>query len=108
MFAPILFKKFATSTTCGSFATFSRIVSPFRHRCGHHDIDGSADRNHIQIDMTCHKIDRVGHNSTADDLYIRSQCTESLGVLVDRTAPDRTSAGSGTSSYIFPRSAPIK
>ena len=28
MFAPILFKKFATSTTCGSFATFSRIVSP--------------------------------------------------------------------------------
>ena len=50
----------------------------FRHRCGHHDIDGSADRNHIQIDMTCHKIDRVGHNSTADDLHIRSQCTESL------------------------------
>ena len=28
MLAPMLFRKFATSTTCGSFATFSRMVSP--------------------------------------------------------------------------------
>jgi len=28
IFAPIAFKKFATSTICGSFAAFSRIVSP--------------------------------------------------------------------------------
>ena len=28
MSAPIVFKKFATSTTCGSFATFSNVVTP--------------------------------------------------------------------------------
>ena len=64
----------------------------FGHRRRHHDIDGRSDRNHIQIDMARHKIDRVSHHSSAHDGNIRTQCAESLQMLVDGPASNGAAA----------------
>ena len=62
-----------------------------RHRSSHHNIDGSAYRNHIQEDMAAMKILRLRNDRTMTDIHIRAKSTETFQMLIDRSAADITS-----------------
>ena len=60
-----------------------------------HNIDRRTDRNNIQINMVTDQRIGKGIDHTILDVDRGSQCTESLQMLVDRTASDIASARKG-------------
>ena len=68
----------------------------------HHNINGSAYRNHIKIDMAGHQVDRMGKHRSPLDHYLCSQCPKSLDMLVNGPAADVASAGKrNLSTFVF-------
>ena len=65
----------------------------FCHRCCHHDINGSAYSNYIQINMASHKSVCFSDDKSSLDPYISTKCTESLDMMVNGPAPDIASTG---------------
>ena len=65
----------------------------FRHYRSHHDIDGSADTDHIHINMAAAQMLRLCLDQAMLDLHVRAQSTEALNMLVNGTAADITSTG---------------
>ena len=63
-----------------------------RHRSSHHNINRSTNRNHIQENVAAMKILSLGNNSTMTDINLRTKSTESLQMLIDRSAADIASA----------------
>ena len=60
---------------------FGRVLNDghaFCHGCRHHDVDGCADRNHIQINVRAHQVNGVGMDSAALNLNLGAQGTEAL------------------------------
>ena len=62
------------------------------HRSSHHNINRSTNRNHIQENVAAMKILSLGNNSTMTDINLRTKSTESLQMLIDRSAADIASA----------------
>ena len=62
------------------------------HGCCHHDVDGRAHRNHIQINMGTYQINRMCMNRSSLNLDSGSQCPKALQMLVDRSAADITAS----------------
>ena len=60
-------------------------------RC-HHDVDGCADRNHIQINVRAHQVNGMGMDSSALNLNLGSQSAEAFQMLVNRSAANIAAA----------------
>ena len=81
--APMVFRKSATSTICGSLATFSRTVEPVRHNGGQHGVDGGAHRNRVEENFFPAQ-HRGGHfNHAVVHHVLGAKGREGLQMLVD-------------------------
>ena len=58
------------------------------HRSCHHHIDRSSYADNVKINMASHKSVRIGKNLSVLNLHFRSKGTESLQMLIDRSASD--------------------
>ena len=82
---------------------------PLCHSCCHHNIDRSAYRNHIQINMASHQINRMSYYSASLNLNFGPQSPKSLQMLIDRPAADIAAAGKGNlRAFIFAKQRPNK